>query len=1317
MRHSRSVWPAFAVLSLIWTATVVRGDQPPDQATLQLQVYPSAETDPANETGMSAMGQLATLARAGRLDKFLNRPDDVAGEAGDVTPVDDPGGEDGANVGPAGGQAETSIAVDSSGMHVVIGFNDTRGFALNPLSVSGFMYSDDGGVTFTDGGQLPTPATDLIGTTKYPQVFGDPEIKYLGGSTFVYFSIMVKRIGSAAPFGTAQTMCVHRSTDNGHTWQGPFEIPAATNPGGLLVGPNARAAADKEFADVDPDSGRVLMSWSNFTGRTPSVQISTTYSDDLKTASVPSWSTQVVVASGGFDGQASVPRFAGNGSSNVYVAWQQSASVNSAGAVFGVNRIGFARSVNNGASFQAPITLTTTGGVVQGFFKAMDQVLGNDRVHTFPAMAVDNSSGANKGTLYVAYAVNASNDGADVLFQKSIDGGLSFSGPVAINSRPSGDRAQWFPAMAVDNLSGRLYVFYLDQGIRSAGDLSEVTVQSSDDGGVTWSKAMPLTDRPFHAGYGNDTGQPNLGDYNQAVAQNGELFAVFAATTPVGYRDGQPSSGSMTTPDVVFKRMPASTSKVPLSLQPTSFADAGGNGFIDPGEAVGFTLPLFSYYANLGAVPVTGISATLSSSTAGVTVVHPTQSYPVIAPGATANNAAPFDVQLAPDFVAGTPIEFSLAVSSVQGSTTLLFRQATGTPVTTTLLSEDFEGAAPGTLPAGWSAVHSGGNNTVPWTTAAGFMGNATNAAFHINANDGLSGNHTRFERLFSPTVTIPANSEYVLLDFDVAYNAEDDPNFNVLAYDGLVLRITDLTAGNILRSVAIEAFAEEFTTGNVPFYPKHMPRSGAAAAAYLQDLSAWSGSSGAGSRHVHLKLPGMAGTTVQLRWEYTQDSIGTCSDTPHPPPAGTPCGVAFDNILMQSAVSVAGTQTTVASSQNPSDSGEPVTFTATVTSNKPVSGQVTFKEGATILAGPTAVDPAGHASFTTSSLAPGSHTIAAAFSDGPGLAPSSGSVVQTVDALPAFVISDVSLAEGNAGTSTAMFTVTLSAATHTATARVDFATADNTATVADHDYAAGGGTLAFAPGEAAHTIVVAVNGDNTFEPDETFFVNLSNAAHATIADAQGQGTIVNDDPMPAITISAVTVVEGNSGSTPATFTVSLSNPSSSAVSVSFATADGTATTANHDYAAASGSLLFAPHETSKTISVSVFGDFVIEPNETFSVNLTAPSNATIADGQGIGTIQNDDTVATTLAALIDQANRAPRIDDRVDLLEKLLDVQRNIQRNRGAKVIEELRDFIEGVRELTGSRECDKRPRLDPATAAVWIAEAQSIIATLSTT
>src|SRR5262245_50483533 len=65
-----------------------------------------------------------------------------------------------------GTQSQTSIAVDSSGQHIVIGFNDTRGFGLNPIRISGFMYSDDGGATFVDGGQLPSAGENAIGTVR-----------------------------------------------------------------------------------------------------------------------------------------------------------------------------------------------------------------------------------------------------------------------------------------------------------------------------------------------------------------------------------------------------------------------------------------------------------------------------------------------------------------------------------------------------------------------------------------------------------------------------------------------------------------------------------------------------------------------------------------------------------------------------------------------------------------------------------------------------------------------------------------------------------------------------------------------------------------------------------------------------------------------------------------------------------------------------------------------------------------------------------------------------------------------------------------------
>ena len=111
---------------------------------------------------------------------------------------------------------------------------------------------------------------------------------------------------------------------------------------------------------------------------------------------------------------------------------------------------------------------------------------------------------------------------------------------------------------------------------------------------------------------------------------------------------------------------------------------------------------------------------------------------------------------------------------------------------------------------------------------------------------------------------------------------------------------------------------------------------------------------------------------------------------------------------------------------------------------------------------------------------------------------------------------------------------------------------------------------------------------------------------------------------LPSITIGDVSVTEGNSGTVNARFTVSLSAASASTVTVSYATADGTAT-AGSDYAAKSGTLTFAAGTTQQAIDVTVNGDTAAEPNETFYVNLSGPSGATLADAQGQGTITNDD--------------------------------------------------------------------------------------------
>ncbi|AZR28771.1 autotransporter domain-containing protein [Xanthomonas vasicola pv. arecae] len=240
-------------------------------------------------------------------------------------------------------------------------------------------------------------------------------------------------------------------------------------------------------------------------------------------------------------------------------------------------------------------------------------------------------------------------------------------------------------------------------------------------------------------------------------------------------------------------------------------------------------------------------------------------------------------------------------------------------------------------------------------------------------------------------------------------------------------------------------------------------------------------------------------------------------------------------------------------------------------------------------------------------------------------------------DDLPVLSINDVSVNEGDAGTTNATFSVSLSAPADAGGVSFDIATADGTAT-AGADYVASSLTGQTIPaGSSSATFTVLVNGDTLAEPNETFFVNVSNVTGATVSDGQGLGTIINDDAQPALSIDDVSVNEGNSGTTTATFTVSLSAASGQTVTVNYGTADGTAT-ASSDYVARSGTLSFAPGVTTQNVAITVNGDTAVEPNETFSVGLSGVSNATIARATGTGTILNDDAVVTISPASLPAA-------------------------------------------------------------------------------
>jgi hypothetical protein len=143
-------------------------------------------------------------------------------------------------------------------------------------------------------------------------------------------------------------------------------------------------------------------------------------------------------------------------------------------------------------------------------------------------------------------------------------------------------------------------------------------------------------------------------------------------------------------------------------------------------------------------------------------------------------------------------------------------------------------------------------------------------------------------------------------------------------------------------------------------------------------------------------------------------------------------------------------------------------------------------------------------------------------------------------------------------------------------------------------------------------------------EFDETFRINFTNATNATILTNQAIATILDDDAAPTLTIGNKTITEGDNSTATITYTVNLDTASAKPISVKYTTADGTAIAGN-DYTATNGTISFAPGETTKNVTVQVLGDTIDEFDETFFLNLSDATNATIADNQGVGTIVDND--------------------------------------------------------------------------------------------
>jgi hypothetical protein len=223
----------------------------------------------------------------------------------------------------------------------------------------------------------------------------------------------------------------------------------------------------------------------------------------------------------------------------------------------------------------------------------------------------------------------------------------------------------------------------------------------------------------------------------------------------------------------------------------------------------------------------------------------------------------------------------------------------------------------------------------------------------------------------------------------------------------------------------------------------------------------------------------------------------------------------------------------------------------------------------------------------------------------------------------PSISVRDAVVVEGNSGTTQATLVVALSGPTSQSVS-FSFTTSNGTAT-AGSDYIATSGALTFAPGEVEKPVVVLVNGDTVDEVQETLFLDISNVQNATVNSSRGTGFIVDDDG-PTISVNDVSVTEGDSGTKAATFTLTLSGPSVEAIAVRVITTPGTAT-ASSDYNSINLVVIFQPGTVTRTFDVGIIGDTNPESSETFLVNIIEAFGTTIADGEGVGTILDDETL------------------------------------------------------------------------------------------
>ena len=471
--------------------------------------------------------------------------------------------------------SESSIAVRSG--RIVVGFDDAA------RNVAAWAISADGGATFRHQ-RLPGPPDGYT--------YGDPSVAFGPGGEIYYATLMTTGGDSVSTIGVA------KSTDGGLTFGAPVDVASSIS--------NSASAQDKDGLAVDtspssPHRGNVYVAWTYLASPGQTFIVFARSRDGGQT-----FDPSIHLSPADFYGVGNATIAVGPGG-EVYVAFED-------GHIL-PDGISILKSTDGGVSFTGPFGVAAFNGL---------RILtggGGVRASSYPSLAVDAS-----GRVHLAFAVTkstATSDRADIVYSRSVNGGVNWSAPVTLNddATPTTQAFPWIAA-AADGIIG---VKWADRRNDAHLDgLTDVYMTISPDGGATWGKNFRITETNWVYGPVDTATVPRSyhGEYDGLAADGGNFYLSWSderGSDPDVYFAWVPAAFDAATPEANVSAVTEYGAVPQGQAALFDVVTAGANGFSAPLVlSAGPAIPGLTYAFSAPTVAPGGTSRLTVSATTGV---------------------------------------------------------------------------------------------------------------------------------------------------------------------------------------------------------------------------------------------------------------------------------------------------------------------------------------------------------------------------------------------------------------------------------------------------------------------------------------------------------------------------------------------------------------------------------------------------------------------------------------------------------------------------------------------------------------------------